>query len=76
MLTILFWYLCGLVGFLLILYSETDTLNTREITLGDIIYFVITPALGPVIPIMLIAAYFCADERPKWESKVVYKRKD
>lgn len=76
MTAIIVWYVIGMVSIIPFMCVAHE--GKQEITVGDVISFLTTSCLGPFLLILLVSlvfTYFCTNERPKWESKVIYRKK-
>lgn len=73
MTAVIVWYVIGMFSMIPFLLVANE--GKQEITLGGVVSFFTTSCLGPFLLILIVFAYFCADERPKWESKVIWRKK-
>lgn len=75
MLAIFLWWLSGIVGIAFIVFLYEDVRVPDEITIGGVISVFLEGCLGPVVWCFILLGFLCGEERPKWESKVIFKRK-
>ena len=75
MLMVFLWWLSGLLGIGVIIVLWEDVKIPEEIKVGDVVSLFLECWFGPVVWCFILLGLLCAEERPKWESKVIYKRK-
>lgn len=75
MLSILIWWFSGFLGIIFGIFIFGENIP-KEVRIGHVVSLFFESWFGPVVWIILIMCFTCAEERPRWESKVIYRRKD
>lgn len=73
MLMVFLWWLSGLLGIGVMIVLWEDVKIPEEVKVGDVVSLFLESWFGPVVWCFILLGLLCAEERPKWESKVIYK---